>query len=151
MGTRSPNSGSVLSSGSFLRSQNPAPASASSPNTRACSLLKVSHVRKKKRRIKALCFHGLDSSAVNCLVPSIVSLQRVQNDAQCCLLYLLCDDANDCGTKMKWVFPEEIIPVCSERQVITDGMYVHLLSFVCFSFLLSCFLTEAKLRVTHAN
>lgn len=106
---------------------------------------------KKKRRMKALCSHSLYSSTVNCLVPSVTSLQRVQNNAQRCLLYLLCEDANDCGTKMNWVFPEETIPFCSERQVITDGMHVRLLSCVRFSFLLSCFLTEAKLTVTYTN
>jgi len=94
--------------------------------------------------MKALCSCSLDSSAVTCLVPPVISPQRVQNSAQCCLLYLLCEDANDCGTKMKWVFPEEIIPFCSERQVITSEMHVHLLSGVHFLFLLSCFLTEAK-------
>lgn len=52
---------------------------------------------------------------------------------------------------MNWVFPEDVIPFCSERQVIADGMYVLLFSCVCFSVLLSTFLTEAKLGVTHTN
>lgn len=51
---------------------------------------------------------------------------------------------------MKWVFPEEIILFRSEKQVVTR-MYVHLLSCARFSFLLSCFLTEAKLRVIHTD
>lgn len=99
----------------------------------------------KKKSLRKLC----DSSTVNCLVPSITSLQR--RNAKCCLLCLLCEGANDCGSKMQRVFPEERIPFCSEGYVAAEGMYVPLLSCVQFSFLLSCFLTEAKLKVTHTN
>lgn len=98
--------------------------------------------------MKALSSRSLDSSTV--LYHQSYPC-GVQNNAQCCLLYLLSEGVNDCGSKMKWSFPEEIIPFCSERQVITDGMYVHLLSCVHFSFLLPCVFSEEKLRVTHTN
>lgn len=111
-------------------------------------ITKVQHIHKRKGHMKALCSHSLDSSTV--LYHQSYPC-RVQNNAQCCLLYLLCEDVNDCESKMKWSFPEEIIPFCSERQVITDGMYVHLLSCAHFLFLLSCFFLEAKLGVTHPN
>lgn len=92
-------------------------------------ITKVHHIHKRKRHLKALCSNSLDPSTV--LYHQSYPC-RVQNNAQCCPLYLLSEDVNDCGSKMKWSFPEEIIPFCSERQVITDGMYVHLLS-VCTS------------------
>lgn len=87
--------------------------------------------------MKALCSHLPVSYVVNSLVPSVISPQRAQNNAQCCLLDLLSEDASDCGTKMKWAFPEKITPFCSERQGIADGMYV--LAFSC-TLLISSFL-----------
>lgn len=109
---------------------------------------KLSFQEKKKRRMKALCSHSLVSYTVNPLVPSAISPQRVQNNAQCCLSDLLYEDANDCGSKMKWAFPEKITSFCSEMQDIADGIYV--LAFWC-ALLISSFLFSYRSKVkTHS-
>lgn len=60
-------------------------------------------------------------------------------------------DTNDYRSKTNYAFPWDRTPFCSEGQVIADELRMHLLSWAHFSFLPSCFDTEAKVGVADTN